>query len=107
LEVALPVPTALLEGPAPVALHPAVRVIVVAMALALPVAASPDVAMAAPVPVPRYPDVSDARRGHDFISRGGRSDVDVDRGGGRHGDGRGRCEKGSNEGLLHGNSLLS
>src|SRR5690349_2189096 len=75
---ALAVPMAVLERPAALVLHPAVRMPVHAVALMLEMAPHPHVAMAAPVPEARDPYVSRARSRHHLVARRRRGDVDVD-----------------------------
>ena len=78
LDKALSVPAAALEDPAAVALFPAVRMPVVAAAIAFVVALGPHVVVAAPVPVSRDPYVSRAPRGNHLVTRGGRRDVHME-----------------------------
>jgi hypothetical protein len=70
-------PAAFFEVPAPLALHPGVRRVVIAVTFAHPSPAHPDVAMTVPVPVAGRPDVPDPGRRNDFDPRRRRCDVDV------------------------------
>src|SRR5450830_576290 len=73
-----PIPASALEAPPPVTLHPLMRAVCIALALAHPISLHPHMPIASPVPISRGPGVAPARRRNAFLARWRRSAVHGD-----------------------------